>query len=94
MIHCNVVYKIHCRDCDATYVGQTKRATQLITKIKEHKSNIKAHSDLLSEVSNHRLSGHEFNWDDIFILDKECTYRKRLISEMLHICSQENKCSE
>ena len=30
----NVVYKINCRDCDTSYVGQTKRA--LKTRVSEH----------------------------------------------------------
>ena len=30
----NVVYRIHCNNCPATYVGQTKR--KLMTRINEH----------------------------------------------------------
>ena len=30
----NIVYKINCCDCDASYVGETKRA--LKTHVKEH----------------------------------------------------------
>jgi len=33
----SVVYKICCKNCDASYVGQTKR--QLQTRIKEHNNN-------------------------------------------------------
>lgn len=34
-----VVYKISCANCDAIYIGQTKRA--LTTRLKEHGTNIK-----------------------------------------------------
>ena len=33
-----VVYKIDCRDCDASYVGQTGR--QLGTRVKEHRNQL------------------------------------------------------
>jgi len=38
MSQSEIVYKIGCLDCDATYVGQTKR--QLGTRIKEHVADI------------------------------------------------------
>ncbi|EZA59754.1 hypothetical protein X777_16235 [Ooceraea biroi] len=33
-----VVYRLKCKDCDACYVGQTKR--HLATRVKEHRSDI------------------------------------------------------
>jgi len=49
----NVVYKINCKNCEVTYVGQTKR--QLKTKVKEHCSNIKLdtkHSVITEHILN------------------------------------------
>jgi len=73
----NVVYRINYLDCNASYVGQTKR--QLITRIKEHQSNIDNPSANLTVVSEHRLAGHEFDWNNVSILDNEPHYIKRLI---------------
>jgi len=47
----NVVYKINCKDCDASYVGQTKR--QLNTRIKEHINNVRLDPSKHSVVSEH-----------------------------------------
>jgi len=83
----NVVYKILCNDCEATYVGQTKR--QLKTRLKEHKSNIKLDQSKHSVISEHITKfGHSFDWENTKILDYESRYHKRLVSEMIHIKEQ------
>lgn len=85
----NVVYKICCNECDATYVGQTKR--QLKTRIKEHMNNIKMNSNKHSVISEHRIKDkHTFDWENVKILDRESNYYKRSISEMLNIKEQRN----
>jgi len=78
----NVVYKILCNNCDASYVGQIKRQVQ--TRIKEH-NNIRLEPSRHSVITEHILEfNHSFDWKNIKILDYEPNYNKRLISEMLH----------
>jgi len=85
----DVVYKIKCKDCDASYVGQTKR--QLHTRIKEHKSDINKRTGNHSVVSLHQLEkSHTFDWENVLILDKEHSYYNRITSEMMHIKKQTN----
>lgn len=84
----NVVYKISCLNCDASYVGQTGRL--LGTRVKEHHNHIKRNSTQHSVITDHRLMNHDFNWNDIDILDKEPILNKRLLSEMLYIKRQNN----
>ena len=81
----NVVYKIHCKNCPASYIGETKRS--LKTRINEHKK----HKNQDSVVSVHeREKLHEFDWNNIKILDQEANYNKRLLSEMIHINRERN----
>ena len=55
-----VVYKINCKDCDASYVGQTGR--QLRTRIAEHRNNIKYKTSNRSVITDHRIDfGHDFS---------------------------------
>jgi len=83
----NVVYKIQCRDCEATYVGQTKR--QLKTRLKEHKNNIKLDQSKHSVISEHITKyNHSFDWENTKIIDYESRYYKIIISEMIHIKEQ------
>jgi len=85
----NVVYKINCSNCDASYVGQTKRI--LNARISEHRNYIRRKSTQSSVITDHRLqSNHEFDWDDVEVLDEKKNYKKRLISEMIHIKKQPN----
>ncbi|KYN09443.1 hypothetical protein ALC57_18450, partial [Trachymyrmex cornetzi] len=85
----NVVYKISCRDCDASYVGQTKR--KLSTRLREYECNIRGNSSKYSVLTNHMLDfNHSFDWKNVRVMDTESHYNKRLISEMLFIKKQYN----
>jgi len=85
----NLVYKLSCRDCDATYVGQTGRT--LKTRISEHRNHINRNTTTQSVITEHRINFlHEFNWDNVEILDRERFLSKRLISEMIYIKRQKN----
>jgi len=85
----NVVYKINCKDCDASYVGQTGR--QLKTRISEHKNHINRNTSALSVITEHRLhENHGFDWERVEILDVERNFNKRIVPEMIHIKYQKN----
>jgi len=47
----NIVYKIFCNNCNASYVGQTKR--QLKTRINEHVKNIRFDESKHSVITKH-----------------------------------------
>lgn len=54
-----IVYKLCCKTCEASYVGQTRR--QLRTRINEHDKNINKKNEDLNVISIHRLQGHEID---------------------------------
>jgi len=64
----NVVYKISCNNCDASYVGQTGR--QLKTRITEHRNHIRHNTSVRSVITEHRYD-RDFQWDNVNILDEE-----------------------
>ena len=82
----DIVYSFSCDSCPATYIGQTKRS--LKTRISEHIKQVNKNLP----VPNHlRVNpNHSFKWDETVILDRESNYKKRLISEMIHINSENN----
>jgi len=85
----NIVYKIFCNNCSASYVGQTKR--QLKTRINEHEKNVRFDESKHSVITKHMIeNNHTFNWQNVKIMDYETNYFKRLISEMIYIKTQDN----
>jgi len=78
--HSNIVYKLCCVQCDASYVGQTRKL--LKTRIDEHRSQ--RNTNQSSVITEHRLKFlHDFDWDNVEILDEEIHFNKRIISEIL-----------
>jgi len=83
----NVVYKINCLHCDVSYVGQTRRL--LKQRIDEHRNHIRRNVTQTSVITEHRLKfSHDFDWENVEILDEEVYFNKRLISEMIYIKKQ------
>jgi len=56
----NIIYKLSCKDCDATYVGQTKR--KLNTRTSEYRRDINKKTGKHSVITEHRINNdHEFD---------------------------------
>lgn len=78
----NVVYQIPC-ECGDFYVGETGR--ELETRVKEHKRCV-AKADICNGIAVHvKNTGHNVDWDNIKIIDRESDVEKRKIKEALHI---------
>ena len=65
-----MIYKILCKDCDASYVGQTGR--KLVTRNSEHQNYIDSSNSNHSSIIELRLDfNHEFKWENVQILNGE-----------------------
>ena len=68
----NVVYRIPCAECPATYVGETKR--KLCKRIDEHKRALRMCDFNASAVAEHAWNaGHHVDWSGVTILDLDQT---------------------
>jgi len=70
----------------ASYMGQIGR--QLKMRIAEHRNHIRWNTTTHSVIIDQLEEDHEFDWENIAILKEEPRYRKRLVSERLHIRRQ------
>ena len=76
------VYKIHCNDCEASYIGETERS--LKTRFMEHRRP----SSVTSEVSRHIHTdqpGHSISIEDTKVLTVEPRWHERGIKEAINI---------
>ena len=82
----NVVYRISCNECTATYVGQTER--RLNIRVNEHMKKC-ANKDRGTAIYTHiGDANHKFNFNNVKVLHIEQSLSKRKISEMLFIHAQ------
>ena len=58
-----VIYKLICKRCKVTNVGQTGRL--LNTRVEEHKKNLGRKCNCHNVLSDHRkeYAGHDFDWN-------------------------------
>ena len=55
----NVVYEIPCKDCDAIYIGETKR--QFKQRLQEHRRTVRNGDTNKNEIADHSWTNdHEF----------------------------------
>ena len=87
----NVVYKINCKNCDASYVGQTRR--RLDVRIKEHTRKYITQDNNSSLYTQAINNNHTIDLSNIKILDRE-RKEKRLFSEAIFIHTQKNYMSK
>lgn len=78
-----VVYRIQCKDCQATYVGETERP--LGSRVSEHKKDSK------SVVHSHiQDTGHQVDFSNTKILSRESNWFRRGVKEAIHISTTEH----
>ena len=79
---CELVYGIKCKDCPASYIGETKQA--LISRLKQHRRP-STNEVQESAVYNHiQAAGHQFEDRDVLILDKEDKWFERGVKEAIY----------
>ncbi|XP_055837083.1 uncharacterized protein LOC129905590 [Episyrphus balteatus] len=84
------IYEIKCGDCDAVYIGQTKRSIGV--RFNEHSNHIKYNRPEKSSVAAHALTNNHFNvrLEDVK-LKKHVTNNRRLDAyESLYISNNNN----
>ncbi|EZA54569.1 Putative nuclease HARBI1 [Ooceraea biroi] len=82
---------IDCTHIRLTHTISKHTKRRLNTRLIEHKNDINKRSGTPSIISAHRSEfDHVFDWDNVQVVDREGSYKKRLVSEMVNIKKQAN----
>jgi len=88
----NLVYKINCKDCDKSYIGQTKQF--LNKRIQQHigttNSNLKSQNDKTMLSKHASTLKHSFDFENTKILHHEHNTFKRGLIESIYIAKDLN----
>ena len=83
----NAVYQLNCKDCEAIYVGETKRTLNI--RAEEHITAIKSASKKSHTAEHCWTYNHDFDWKHKKVLDFEKNWKTRTIKESIY--SEENE---
>ena len=79
-----VVYRIPCRDCEKTYIGQSGRS--LACRMKEHQGAVRRGDTNASAIAEHAWGQqHQIDWGSAEVLDTNPSWRPRCLLESWHI---------
>ena len=77
------IYKIQCNDCDAIYIGKTRRA--LKTRVREHTRSI-TNQKKYTGLAEHCIENqHSIKEDDVKLLHTETNNKKLTLMEYMEI---------
>ena len=84
-----VVYQIPCGECEAVYIGETRRS--LGTRTREHMANVRLAKTQSSALAEHATKeGHSISWDNAKILASEPSWIKRRWKEAWQIAKNKD----
>lgn len=84
------IYEVKCGNCEAKYIGQTKRSIKV--RFKEHSSHIKYNRPEKSSVATHALTTNHFDLksDNVKLLKHVTNHRRLDAYESIYIHINEN----
>ncbi|MCP4491667.1 MAG: hypothetical protein GY820_30830 [Gammaproteobacteria bacterium] len=91
----NVVYCARCSDCTAVYICRGNETHSANAREgKEHKAAIASGDTNHSALAEHCISQrHNFDLENLCVIDNEAQLRKRRIKESLYIAAASNACN-
>jgi hypothetical protein len=85
----NCIYKINCTECDASYIGETRRRFK--SRLTEHKAAVRNANTTDSALATHAIDFlHPPHWDGAKIVAKDSSFRTRRLKEAVEIINQPN----